>query len=219
MDFVDAVKVMLRRWYLVLAGALVTVGAAAGVILYVPTQYQATAQYLLLLPATSNGEDTPINPFINLPSDLTVAVGLLAADMQTPDQLRDLTEHGFDSEFTVGVNPSQGPVIALNVRGSDPADVVATRDQVIRRLDQNLAEMQDLPGIPQNQVIFSRISGANTRAEAVPGAKIKALAVAGMLGVTLTLILTFSLDKALLARRAASAKPAPAKRRPEKARK
>ena len=44
MYFQDAIKVLVRRWYIVLAGALVTIGVAVGALFLVPTEYQARAR-------------------------------------------------------------------------------------------------------------------------------------------------------------------------------
>lgn len=204
MDFVDALKVLWRRRLVVLLGILLTALGCAAVLTQVATVYQASAQYLLLLPPTANGEDEPQNPLINQPTGLVLGATLIAAEVNTKSTVREMDRAGFDSDFELALSPNNGPLLSLTVTGTDRTDVVDTRDEVIRRLDEQLADLQqtDIADIPSNQVITSVPVAVNQTAEAVPGAKIKALVVVVAVGGLVTLLLAFALDRPL-SRRAA----------------
>ena len=202
MDFVDALRVLGRRWQVVLIGLLLTGGAGAYAITAVPTQYQARAQYVMLLPSGANGAQNPTNPYINLNSGLIFASTLIASDMGTKDVVRSLVKSGFESDFSVAQGTTGGPVLDVIVDGTDRVDVLETRDELLRRFDEKLNELQDISGIPSRQLIFSRTNAVDPLAEVVPGAKKKALVLIAAVGLIVTLIMTFTVD-GILRRRTA----------------
>ncbi|PUA82344.1 hypothetical protein [Nocardioides currus] len=202
MDFVDVLRVLGRRWLIVLLGVLVTGAAGFYAITVVPTQYQARAQYVLLLPSGATGLTNPTNPYINLNSGLIFATSLIASDLGTKDVARTLVEDGFDSDYSIAQSTSGGPSLDVVVNGSDPDDVLATRNELLARFDEELDTLQDIPGIPDRQLIFSRTNAVDPVAEVVPGAKKKALVLIAAVGMVVTLVLAFSMD-GLLRRRTA----------------
>jgi capsular polysaccharide biosynthesis protein len=220
MDFLDALRVLWRRWYVVLLGIFVVGLGCGAVITQVKTEYQASAQYLLLLPSNATGEKTPQNPITNQPAGLVIGASLIAADLSTKDAARSLESAGFKSTYAIALNPQSGPLLSITVTDTDGSAAVAMRDELLRRLDQRLDAMQqrDIPGIPANQVIFSLKAAVNQEAEVVPGAKIKALVVVVAAGGLATLILTFLLDRVLL-NRAETRAASPEKEEKERRRK
>ncbi|WP_248580537.1 hypothetical protein [Nocardioides sp. InS609-2] len=213
MDFLDALKVLWRRWLIVLLGILITGLGCGAVIAKVQTVYQGSAQYLLLLPSKANGDSNPQNPLINQPAGLVIGASLIAAEINTKDTEREMARDGFESDFALALAPSGGPLLSITVTDTDRVGVIATRDEILRRLDKQLAELQerDIPDIPDNQIISALPVAVNQEAEAVPGAKIKALVVVVALGGIITLLLVFALDRPLSRRAARRAEKKKAK--------
>lgn len=195
MDLIDAVRVMLRQWRVLAIGIVVVVLAAVAAIFVVPTRYQATGQLVMLLPPQSTGNATPTNPFLNLEPGLTITASLIAATLTTKDSARTLEAAGFSSEYTIALNPGNGPVLEISVEDTDGAMAVRTRDEVISRLDQELTRIQLAENAPQRQVIHARPNSVANVAEPLPGSKIRALAVIGALGAVLTLFIAFVRDR------------------------
>lgn len=193
-DFVDALRVLARRWIVVLVGAVLTAGMGFYAIQVVETEYQARAQYLLLLPSGATGE-TRGNPLVNLNGGLVFAASLIAADVSSVTVARELADDGFTSEYSIAAGTSGGPVLDLMVTGTDADDVLSTRDELLRRFDEKLGSLQDLPGVPKSQLIFSRTNAVDPVAEAVPGAKRQALIIIAGVGMVLTLAAAFTLDR------------------------
>ncbi|WP_158647892.1 hypothetical protein [Nocardioides houyundeii] len=194
MDFVDALRVLGRRWIVVCLGLLLTAGAGFYAITVVATEYQARAQYVLLLPSSSTGSNNPTNPYTNLNTGLIFAASLIASDLSTKTVARELVEEDFKSEFSIALGTSGGPALDVIVKGTDRDDVLETRDELLRRFDDELGSLQRIPGIPQSQLIFSRTNAVDPVAEAVPGAKRKALMLIAAIGLVLTLIAAFTID-------------------------
>jgi capsular polysaccharide biosynthesis protein len=207
MYLVDALTVLIRRWYIVLAGILVLAGGAAFVVTNVPTTYQSSGQMLLLLPPQAGGAKTPVNPYLNLQTGLTTAASLVAGAASTKDVEREMKEAGFDAEYAIALVPGTGPLLTVTAKDSDRELATATRNEMMSWVDRELRRMQDEAGVPQAQYISATRSSVSPTAEALPGSKMRALAALGAVVGLITLGLTFGIDRLLLrrsARRAAA---------------
>ena len=203
MYLVDALTVLLRRWYVVLAGVLVLAGGAAAVMAYVPTTYQSSGQMVLLLPPAASGTEKPVNPYLNLQTGLTTAASLVSGAASTKDVEKEMKDAGFDAEYAVAVVPGTGPLISVTAKDSDGAEATATRDEMMGWIDRELLRIQDEVGVPRAQYISATRSSVSRTAEALPGSKLRALAALGAVVGLLTLVLTFAIDRMLLRRKAA----------------
>lgn len=195
MDFVESLRVLLRRWRVLLVGIIAIAAAAAGAIVAIPTNYQAAGQLVLLLPAQSTGAATPTNPYLNLEPGLTITASLIAATLSTKDAARSLETTGFTSEYSIGLNPGAGPILEISAEDNDPVMAVRTRDEVIKRLQEELARIQQAVNAPQRQLISARTNSMPNVAEALPGSKIRALAAIGGVGMVVTLLIAFMRDR------------------------
>jgi hypothetical protein len=202
MYLVDALTVLLRRWYVVLAGVLVLAGGGAAVVAYVPTTYQSSGQMVLLLPPAASGTETPVNPYLNLQTGLTTAASLVSGAASTKDAEEEMKDAGFDAEYAVAVVPGTGPLISVTAKDSDGAEATATRDEMMAWIDRELLRLQDEVGVPRAQYISATRSSVSRTAEALPGSKLRALAALGAVVGLLTLVLTFGIDRLLLRRKA-----------------
>lgn len=197
MYFGDALRVLRRRWYILLAGLVIIGGMVGLVIKNVATEYQASGQLLLVLPLNQEGGEVPTNPFLNLPSGLTTAATLVATTVSSTDVRNELRAAGLTSEYSVAVNPGTGPLLIIQAADTDPAEAVATRNGVMNRLDSELARLQGDIAVPESQVIHARANNVSANADALPGSKIRALAAVGAVGLTVTLAITFLTDRLL----------------------
>lgn len=202
MYLVDGMKVLVRRWYIVLVGVLVLVGGAAAVIAYVPTVYQSSGQMVLLLPAGASGTEKPVNPYINLQTGLTTAASLVSGAASTKDVEKEMKAQGTDAEYSVAVVPGTGPLISVTAKDSDARLATATRDAIMTWIDIELQRIQEEVDVPRAQYISATRSSVSRTAEALPGSKLRALAALGAIVGLLTLFLTFGLDRLLLRRAA-----------------
>jgi len=200
MYFMDAVKLLIRRWYVAVVGLVLIIGGAAYTANTVPTQYQASGEMLFLLPPDSTGARTPSNPYINLVPGLTTTAALIATEAMTKDVSTQLAAGGFTTEYSVALVPSTGPLLTISTTDTDPAKAVAMRDRVMLWLKERLAARQKAVSVPESQSIYTEDTNVGKGAEIVPGDKIRALAGVGGAGMILTLLTAFALDK-LLSRR------------------
>lgn len=195
MYFTEALAVLLRRWYVVLLCGLAVVGGLFLAVNEVPTQYQASGEVLLLLPPAATGKGTPSNPYLNLQPGLTTMATITASELNSKPVHREVVEAGFTSDYAIGVSPDTGPLLLVTVKDIDPEEAAATREEVIRRVTQQLDTLQQGLDVPETQRVYSRRSDSSRPAEAVPGAKIRAGAVIGGGGVVATILIVFLVDR------------------------
>ena len=106
MDFIDALRVLGRRWRVLAVGIALTMATGLAAVFFVPTNYEASGQLVLLLGPRSISSRNATNPYLNLEPGLTVTASLIASTLTTKDAQRSVEEAGYTSEYTVGVNPA-----------------------------------------------------------------------------------------------------------------
>jgi hypothetical protein len=199
MDFIDALRVLGRRWRVLVVGIALTMTAGLAAVLFVPTNYQASGQLVLLVGPRSNSSRNPTNPYLNLEPGLTVTASLIASTLTTKEAQRSIEQAGYTSDYAVAVNPGTGPLLEVSAEDTDPIMAVKTRDEVIRRLRGELLRIQSEAEAPSRALINLSINSAPQQADPLPGSKIRALAVIGGVGIFLTLLVAFTRDRMLQA--------------------
>lgn len=201
MDLGSAVKVLLRRWIVVLLGLLVTVAGAGYLYLTAPPSYTAGARMLLLLPPNARGAEAVGSPFLYLPDGLNVIGRLVSVSATTREFRTAMAAEGLRSSYQVTVDP-QNPIVVIAVEGTDPDDVLATRDWMVEALQRELLDVQVEEGAPEAQIAHARVFAAEERAVEQGNPRLRE--VLGVLGVggIVTLLAAFGIDR-LLQRRSA----------------
>jgi len=192
--FSDLIAVLLRRWRIFVAGFLLAGLASAGVLMYVPAQYQASGNVLILLPAkTATGR---INPFLNMQTGLSVAASLVGGVVSTLGTQQEVVASGFTSQYSVGQSPDGVPLLSVSAEDTDPHMAVKTVAEVMRRIDSQLNQMQVDAGAPPNQFMTIKKFSVTPTAQVVHGSKIRALGVSlAVIGLG-TALVAFSVDGA-----------------------
>ena len=201
MYFTDILRVVRRRWYVLLIGLLLVAGAAGVTSKYIRTEYQASGEMLLLLPADAAGVRTPLNPLLNLQAGQSVAAALVAGKISSDDVKADLVAHGFTGDYTVTTSPTIGALLLITVKDTNPEAAIDTRDEIIRRVESQLKLVQSDLDVPVNQFIRVGISTVTKSAETLAGSRLRALAVVVGVGTISTILLTFWIDRMAQRRR------------------
>lgn len=196
MDFVDSVKLVLRRW-VVFFGVLVPLGALA--FLYVqhtPAKYRATANVAFVGPATrttsSELKAQPINPLS--PTDLSIIVHDTLASASTGQLMQGKGDAGYTVSDPTN---NQSPVVSLTATSTAPATALKTVDDLVAIARQQSALSQAGVGAGKaywNQVVVITGPGPVTRQSA---GKVRAAAALGILGLILAIAAAFVADSIL----------------------
>lgn len=200
MDLGSAVRVLLRRWIVVLIGVIMTLGAAGYLYVSTPPTYAAGARMLLLLPNNARGPDVIGSPFLYLPSGLEVIARLVAGAPATRAFQQAKAAEGLDAAVEVSVD-NRSPMLIIDVTGEDPDDVLATRDWVVDSLQEELRLIQVEEGAPSAQIAHGRVFGAEDVPRSGGNSWMRPVLAVVAVGGIVTLIAAFSIDFAMQRRR------------------
>lgn len=201
----DLIAAALRRWYVVLLGAVLTVGALYVVTRQTPVYW---TQYNILLVGPSGAQKTTVldDPVYGLQP----LVGVLATDFNdgappllTGDVAATIVGEGVREGVQVRV-PNLGtqwrPLFPANyldvqVADSSPDKVLATARATSLRVSVLLEEIQDDMGAPLNLRARAVPSSKTPTVIAVTGSRSRALAATGMSGMAITLAALLLLER------------------------
>jgi hypothetical protein len=180
-------------------------GAGVLAIMVVPTNHQASGQVLLLPPSKPAPAGSVTNPYLNM--GLAFTASLVASSVSTLDEQRDMADSGYESDYSVSVVPGAGPLIVISVEDTVPAAALATRDELISRIEAELLFIQDREDVPSSQIIIPRLFGVSQQAEVLAGNKLRALVLILVVGTVLTALVVVNADRRAMRRE--SNQPAP----------
>jgi hypothetical protein len=201
-DFWDATKLMLRRWYIALPLLLLTAAATAYTAAAVKPDHVLTS-YVQLIPSIANpdkaeGTETPRNPWNALGLEaLSQAANYAVLDQTFLDQL---SREGYSINFSIIVGtPPAGATI--EVVGQTRQQAVRTTERIIQRYRETVQALQAQYGVKRSDMItMQRLDqGQNLKR---PDGKVKrALLAVGGAGLLMAAGSTIAIDAFLRRRR------------------
>jgi hypothetical protein len=195
----------LRRWYVVVLGAALTVGAFAVVQRQAPVYF---TQYNIVVVGPSGTEHS--NVLENPRYGLQPLVGVISTDLNDghPPLLTgdvDATMVGMGERTGVQVRvPNLGtqwrPLFSANyldvqVAARTPEDVQALAAETSARVAELLEQRQDELGVPTNLRALAVPSSEDPIVYPVAGSRSRALGATGLTGIALTAALVFWLER------------------------
>lgn len=206
MNFLEAVFVLRRRWYVALALLVVAVAATAGIDKAIPGKYQATSTISLLASrqATEGTSSLPgtKNPFLSYDTSLNAMADFLVRRLNSPDDGQRLQGEGVTEAYAAALAAAAvGPFITLTVTGTDPQHVSASMKTLLDFARQQLSDIQTQAGVSPTAMI-----GSITIVEPGPPSpshksKTQAVLGTGISGMVLVFLGTFLADSLLVSRR------------------
>lgn len=207
MPLLALLRVCRRRWYVVLVGVALTLGAAYAAHDR-PGVYYSQVQLVLVAPPQTYYPNTiAAQPFALAPM-----AGLLVSDWngtRTPllTSSADTTLYGEGVRAGTQVRlANQGsqfqplftaPYVDVQVVGPTEDGVNAEANRVVGQLQLMLQRRQDFAGVPERQRITSIISPGSVDSSYVSGSGVRAAAATFLVGLVGTGVLTVGADRAL----------------------
>jgi hypothetical protein len=199
MQFGEMFRVLVRRWVISVPVLLLTIVAAAGAYVKLPTTYQSNAELTLIASKTladypGNGN----NPYLAL-GGLIPLTGILITDLSSHQAAQQLTQAGVVDSLTVSAPVyDPGPFLTLTLSGKNPTRLLQSMPTLIKFTEQQLYALQQTPvaqtSVPANsQIKAVVISSASTP---TPILKKKREVVAGIAiaGIIATFLLSFGVE-------------------------
>lgn len=196
----DLMAGLRRRWYVVIAGLLLTAYGTWTVFSMVPLTYQARASVMLMPPDDTTPEGG--NPFLNL-SGMAPARDVLTRRVDA-DIVRLPIEDAFpDVEYVIYADSTtSGPMILAEVRDPDEAETMQVLDRLRTELRDELEQMQVDLGVPAVARIQLTEVAVDQEAEEDASTRLQLTVAAAGVGAVITVLLAGFIDGLVLGRRA-----------------
>ncbi|NEN04798.1 hypothetical protein G3T36_02840 [Diaminobutyricibacter tongyongensis] len=196
----DVIRALGRRWYVLVAGLLMTAGLAYGAYRIAPPSYTASG-LVLLLPSTST-VGLGGNPLLAL-SDLDQPAEILVAYFSGASAQADVKANAPTAQYVVSINSStRGPIIEVDVTDKTPAKTLGALDYITNQIPVELHGLQTAVSAPPDAVITSMPLTIDAKAKADYAATIRTMIAAVLVGLVVTGVIAFALDGLLLGRQA-----------------
>lgn len=187
-----------RRWYVVVAGILVTGALTYGALISSPPEFHARGLVLLLPSDAAVGKGG--NPFLQL-SGLEQPAGILVASFSSAPARAEVAERSPTAEYTIGIDDStRGPVIAVDVTAVSETETMDTLNHLISRIPEELARLQSEVEAPADTAIRSMPLTVDKKADVSRAATIRMVIAALVAGLVGTVAAGYAVD-ALIQRR------------------
>ncbi|MBO2454975.1 hypothetical protein J4573_48365 [Actinomadura barringtoniae] len=186
MDLLDWLGTLLRRWWLTVPLLLLALIGTGYIAVATPWTYKAKATGVLLA-SPVQAKQAGGNPWLVFDSSLTVTAEVLGREMMDEKTAQDLKTQGLTSTYMVGVAPdSAGPVLAIEVTGTDASDTKKTLDSLIAMVPQKLTHLQAQESVsPKAQIKMNLISSSPKAARASTD-KLRLIVMVLFLGLVIT---------------------------------
>ncbi len=216
-DLFTTIRILARRWYVVLPALLLTVAGAAATMRAVAPTYEVSAAVVLLGPATAGAPvagqpaPPPVNPYLEFGGALETTGLILSRSLMSESTVDRLAAQGATATYEVGTGSEGGsPIVNVIATGPDQEAAKRTAAIVMAELRSELARRQVAAGAPASQFIRVEDVTRPDSATRTSGSRLRAVAAVMALGIALSFGLGF-MAEAIAARRAGrAADPAPA---------
>ncbi|MFF1299815.1 MULTISPECIES: hypothetical protein [unclassified Streptomyces] len=210
----DVAEALLRRWYVLLLGLLLTASGAYPVLRPTP-EYLSSAVVVLKPPATGNQP----NQLTNLQPPLaTLSYGVIQ-QLESPGGRKELASAGVHGTYQLiprnsGTSATPRyliPSVQVQARGGDPAAADSAVRRIIGVYAGHVADIQEAQGIAPESRINASVLVTPSAAQ-IQGTKSRALAGTALLGGLTAILGALWLDRYALRRRSrqeASPEPLP----------
>jgi len=192
MNFVDTLRGLWRRWYVVLPGILIAASLAYGAWTLIPPGYERSSTQLLIPGAASMPEGA--NPYLFL-GGLAPAADVLVRAVGAENVVNDVTagHEGVQIEVTRDTSTA-GPVIVIVVTAASDAAAEEVLGRLVERTDTVLTDLQETENIAvKNQVSVLPIT-IDSQSFLQQRSRFIVSGAVGLAGLALTLLLAGLID-------------------------
>lgn len=199
MFFAEFPQILLRRWYLVVAGVVAAVVTAGFTFATVSPGYDSRAELLLLPPKTSVPPGG--NPYLAL-GGLEATSGVLSAALMSQTSEAELKRAGASGEYTVGLDQtSPAPLLLVEVTSDSSAKSMEMMRLILRRIPPTLVQIQRSAEVPSTAYITSTPVSVSEKPTVKRKGQLRIVMMASVAILALVLLLTAAIDALLIRRR------------------
>lgn len=194
MDLIASIKVMLRRWYVVVPVAALMLSLTAAAYSRLEPSYQAGGSLILHGPPITVDEKTgESNPYASAAS-----VGLLsrvASDVLSQKITRvAFRDRGFSPDYAIAVDPYTPAVVTITAIGDTPAAAKNTAGAVMKEFIKETQERQVRQGAPRTTLVTVETITQPVTVTVLNGSRLQAAAALLAVGAVTTVAAGFAAE-------------------------
>jgi uncharacterized protein involved in exopolysaccharide biosynthesis len=144
MDFFESVRILVRRWALVVPGVLLVALVGGGTAIAIGPQYQAVGSLVLIAPVPPGvGSTVDANPYLLFTGSLNVTASMLARITLKDDAtIERLRAAGATAQYEVAASSSASPILTVTATGKTREEAIRTVAAVSEGIEQELRLVQ-----------------------------------------------------------------------------
>lgn len=207
MDFWKTVRVLLRRWRVVVPVFVLSVGVAVVMFLSVRTKYESTGTIVLTPPTegprVSTGATGPVdqvNPLLAFDGSLSTSAAIIIQKLQDPTLQEQLLSDFPQAGYDVSDGKLVGPFIVVVASARTPEQAKAITTMVLDRARAELKLSQDAVKAPASTFITPVSLITPTNGQPRIGGKVRFALMALVLSLVASLAAAYQLESIAEAR-------------------
>lgn len=200
MDLKRVLNAMRRYWFAVVGVLILTAVAVALVPRNIAADYEAQGSVIILSPSTvedsSTGEVVGVNPWSRFGSsgEGVAATAVIEVLQSGPFEAQIMDDPAID-EYIVEINPgSNGAIIDITVRATDPDAALEAFDQIVERIIFELGARQEAAGAPEATRLSAEVLTRPEEPTELLGSRSRAMLALGVLGLLASVAVAVGLD-------------------------
>ncbi|MDN4612886.1 hypothetical protein P5G50_00360 [Leifsonia sp. F6_8S_P_1B] len=194
-----------RRWYVTLAGVLITAGLCGAAYLNTSPTLERSASDLLVPGKTTIPEGG--NPYLYL-GGLGQVADVLVSSLRSEQVLGGITDDFPGTTLAVGRDAStSGPMITMTVSGKSDAAVEGALTALAAQVPKALEQLQTTAGVPDQARISVLTLTKDTTSTVIQKGRIEVVGMIAAAGLVLTVLLAGLVDGLVRGRRQRVAQP------------
>jgi hypothetical protein len=206
MDFWGTVRMLQKRWYVVVPALLLSVALTLFTYATIPTRYSSTGVMLLTTPSTGGrfteagppDEVIQVNPLLAFDGSLVITAQIVAQVLNDPATKRELgIVAGSQDTFLANNGETQSPFVFVNAESDSAEGALSLVARTLERASTELNDRQAALKAPASTFIKTEVLVPPTEPEAQIGGKIRFAGAALVLSLILSLTVTFGTDSFL----------------------
>jgi capsular polysaccharide biosynthesis protein len=212
-DSSSALQTLSRRKWLALAGVVIILGGALGMLKGIRPSYKATATLLLTPPALSAEQALALkdpgsqNPVLSFSDSLNVLASVTVSALANDSQLKSAAAQ---NHATFSLQTQTGtPSIAVSATAKNPADANAADAAITKIVQSDIAARQTALGAPTATHVQATVITPGGRTSPINSKRTKLLMIWVALGAAITLGAISSVDKRKMGDRTAAEEAQP----------
>ncbi|AXT85850.1 hypothetical protein C6I20_12080 [Aeromicrobium sp. A1-2] len=195
----DLSESLLRRWYLVAVGLLLTVGLSVAAASLISPTYEAKSSLVLVPPRTTTGDSG--NPYLFL-GGLQQSVDVLARALSADSALERIAERAPTGHYEVVSDvATSAPILLITAVDSSKAGAQRQLDAVKDEVPLVLQGLQSSLGVKKGSQITTSVVATDDVPKTINKARYRLVVLVALVTIFGALLLVGYLDGVLLARK------------------